>query len=402
MLTSFLAIGLFAAVVIFLFALRPNHLLEPIKQMSDSFVSFLLSSTSEFGSEMTQEGLEDQRLWRQRRLRDLHLTTPKPATSKRRKILVLGGGSGGLVAATQLGINLGRDHDVILIDRRSEHIFMPAFLFLMVGQRQPKDVVRNLKRLEQRNVQVIQAQIEGIDPQRQEVLLDSGPISYDYLIISLGLRTAPELIPGFAEAAQHSWELEATLRLRKTLESFQEGRILVGIPPGPYRCPPAPYEAQWMLDTYFQERGLRDKVQIEFFSPNPEPAGEDRTPAVWMDAQSKKHYSFSVQSIDSQRKVVKALYGYELPYDLLFLVPPHQPAQVLLDSSLVETVAGIRVDYDTLMTRWGNVYCIGDCANMPVSKSGGVAHQQAEVVAHNLTVELTGEGEPTTFQLHTL
>ena len=407
MLTAFLAIGLFAAVVIFLFALRPNHLLEPVKQMSDSFVSFLLSSTSEFGSEMTQEGLEDQRLWRQRRLRDLHLMTPKPATSKRRKILVLGGGSGGLVAATQLGINLGKDHDVILIDRRSQHIFMPAFLFLMVGQRQPKDVVRNLKRLEQRNVQVIQAQIEGIDPQRQEVLLDSGPISYDYLIISLGLRTAPELLPGFAEAAQHSWELEATLRLRKTLESFQEGRILVGIPPGPYRCPPAPYEAQWMLDSYFQERGLRDKVQIEFFTPSPEPAGEDRTPAVWMDAQSKKrgvqqHYSFSVQSIDSQRKVVKALYGYELPYDLLFLVPPHQPAQVLLDSSLVETQAGIRVDYDTLMTRWGNVYCIGDCANMPVSKSGGVAHQQAEVVAHNLTVELTGEGEPTTFQLHTL
>ena len=133
MLTSFLAIGLFSAVVIFLFALRSTHLLEPIKQMSDSFVSFLLSSTSEFGSEMTQEGVKDQRLWRQRRLRDLHLMTPKPATSKRRKILVLGGGSGGLVAATQLGINLGKDHDVILIDRRTEHIFMPGFPFFDGG-----------------------------------------------------------------------------------------------------------------------------------------------------------------------------------------------------------------------------------------------------------------------------
>ena len=381
--------------------------LERIKQITDTWVSFLLQSAAKFGNELTKEGREDQRLWRQQRLRDLHFTPSKPVTTKRQKIVILGGGSGGLVAATQLGSNLGKDHDVILIDRRSQHIFMPAFLFLMVGQRQPKDIVRNLKRLEQRNVQVIRSEIEGIDPKRQQVLLDSGPISYDYLIISLGMRTAPELLPGFAEAAQHSWELEATLRLRETLESFEEGRILVGVPPGPYRCPPAPYEAQWMLDSYFHQRGKRDKVKIEFFTPAPEPSGEDRTPAVWMDRQSKKrgiqqHYSFSVQSIDAQRKVVKALYGFELPYDLLFLVPPHQPSQVLLDSSLVETGSGIRVDYDTLVARWGNVYCIGDCADMPVSKSGGVAHQQAEVVAHNLTVELTGKGEPTTLRLHTL
>jgi len=381
--------------------------LERIKQITDTWVSFLLQSAAKFGNELTKEGREDQRLWRQQRLRDLHFTPSKPVTTKRQKIVILGGGSGGLVAATQLGSNLGKDHDVILIDRRSQHIFMPAFLFLMVGQRQPKDIVRNLKRLEQRNVQVIRSEIEGIDPKRQQVLLDSGPISYDYLIISLGMRTAPELLPGFAEAAQHSWELEATLRLRETLESFEEGRILVGVPPGPYRCPPAPYEAQWMLDSYFHQRGMRDKVKIEFFTPAPEPAGEERTPAVWMDRQSKKrgiqqHYSFSVQSIDAQRKVVKALYGFELPYDLLFLVPPHQPSQVLLDSSLVETGSGIRVDYDTLVARWGNVYCIGDCADMPVSKSGGVAHQQAEVVAHNLTVELTGKGEPTTLRLHTL
>jgi sulfide:quinone oxidoreductase len=162
-----------------------------------------------------------------------------------------------------------------------------------------------------------------------------------------------------------------------------------------------------MLDSYFHQRGRRDKVKIEFFTPAPEPAGEERTPAVWMDRQSRKrgiqqHYSFSVQSIDAERKVAKALYGFELPYDLLFLVPPHQPAQALVDSSMVETGNGIRVDYDTLVTRWENVYCIGDCADMPVSKSGGVAHQQAEVVAHNLSAQLTGEGEPTTFRLHTL
>ena len=55
--------------------------------------------------------------------------------SRRKKIIVLGGGCGGVVAATHLGRKLGADHDVILIDRRPDHIFMPSFLFIMLGER---------------------------------------------------------------------------------------------------------------------------------------------------------------------------------------------------------------------------------------------------------------------------
>lgn len=325
----------------------------------------------------------------------------------RRQIVILGGGSGGIVAATLLGRSVGREHDVILIDRREEHVFMPAFLFLMVGQRKPEQITRKLKRLERRSVKVLRAEVVGIDPHRQKVELDNAIVSYDFLIISLGLRTAPELVPGFAEAAHHAWEMDAALKLKAALEGFESGRVVVGVPPGPYRCPPAPYEAQWMVDHYFRERGLRERIEMEFFTPNPEPAGDGRSPEVWMDAQSKKRgigqrYEFVAQSIDPQRRVVKGLYRYEIPYDLLFLVPPHRPAQVLLDSSLADTEMGIRVDYDTLATRWPNVYAIGDCADMPASKAGVVAHQEAEVVAHNLAVQIKREGEPTTLRLHTI
>jgi sulfide:quinone oxidoreductase len=327
--------------------------------------------------------------------------------STRKKILILGGGSGGLVAANQLGPHLGEDHEITLVDRRADHVYMPAFLFLMVGQRRPEQITRRLNRLGKRNVKVLQAEVQGIDPGRQEVTLDSGTLSYDYLIISLGLRTAPEMIPGFSEAAHHAWELEAALRLQRRLETFDNGRVLVGIPPGPYRCPPAPYETQWMLDIYFQQRGRRDRVEIEYFTPAAEPRGELHEPAVWMDAQSKErgikqHYGFYVESIDPEARMVNGRFGFKLPYDLLFLIPPHEPAQVLKDSGLVETQAGIKVDYDTLVTRWENVYAIGDCADMPASKAGVVAHQEAEVVANNLAVKVRGYGEPATLHLHTL
>ena len=407
MLTAFMGVGFLVVFLTFLFVGGFSAPLERIKQWTDHWISRFLRSTSQFGRELTETGLEDQRWLQQVRLRDLHRQAPTPITNPRHRIVVLGGGSGGLVAATQLARTLGTRHEVTLVDRRSEHIFMPAFLFLMVGARRPQDITRKLKRLERHNVKVLQAEIQGIDPQRQEVILESGPLAYDHLIISLGLRTAPELLPGFTEAAEHSWELDAALSLQKTLRSFEKGRILVGIPSGPYRCPPAPYEAQWMLDSYFKERGLRDQIEIEFFTTSAEPTGEERTPKVWMDAQSKKrgikqHYSFTAQSIDPEQRSVKGLYGVELPYDLLFMVPPHEPARVLVDSGLAETRNGIRVDYDTMATRWSNIHAIGDCADMPVSKSGGVAHQQAEVVAHNLAVELTGEGEPKTLHLHVL
>jgi sulfide:quinone oxidoreductase len=325
----------------------------------------------------------------------------------RKRIVILGGGCGGIVAATKLGRALGAKHEVTLIDRRADHVFMPAFLFLMIGERQPEDITRNLQKLGKRNVRIVQDEIVGIDPLRQEVTLSSAKVSYDYLIVSLGLQTMPDLIPGFAEAAHHAWEIEAAVKLRRTLESFKGGKILVGVPLGPYRCPPAPYEAQWMLDSYFAQRGIRDRVAIEYFTRDPEPTGEAHEPVVWMDAESKRrnirqHYEFIVHSIDPEAKTVTGLYGYKLSYDLLFMVPPHRPAQVLRDSGLADSETGIRVDYDTLETKWENVYAIGDCADMPASKAGGVAHQEADVLAHNLAVRINGRGEPLPLRLHTI
>jgi sulfide:quinone oxidoreductase len=327
--------------------------------------------------------------------------------SNRKKIVILGGGCGGVVAATHLGRKLGTDHDVILIDRRADHIFMPAFLFIMIGERQPRDISRNLRQLEKRNVAVLQSEILGIDPTRQEVSTQSGKLNYDYLIVSLGLQTRPDLVPGFAEASQHPWEMESAVRLRDSLASFGGGKVVVGVPLGPYRCPPAPYEAQWMLDGYFRQRGMRERVEIEYFTREAEPTGEAHDPVVWMDAESKRrgikqNYEFVVRSIDSEHKVVQGLYNYRLSYDLLVMVPPHRPAQVLLDSGLADTETGIRVDYDTLQTKWDNVYAIGDCADMPASKAGGVAHQEADMLAHNLAVQITGKGRPVELWLHTI
>ena len=327
--------------------------------------------------------------------------------TNRKQIVILGGGSGGVVAATKLARELGERHDIVLVDRRPVHVFMPGFLFLLVGEREPDDITRRLRRLERHGIKVIQDEILGIDPARQQVALAGGRIPYDYLIVALGFETRPEMISGYAEGAHHAWELEAAMKARAALAAFNGGRVLVGVPLGPYRCPPAPYETQWMLDGYFKKRGIRDRVTIEYFTREAEPSGDARDPVVWMDAESRRrdirqHYEFIAHSIDPEKRTVNGLYGYKLGYDLLFMIPPHRPARALIDSGLADTENGIRVDYDTLATKWDNVYAIGDCADMPASKAGVVAHQEGDVVAHNLAVEITGRGEPAPLRLHTI
>jgi len=329
------------------------------------------------------------------------------ALNGRQRIVVLGGGSGGVVAATSLGRRLGAAHDVTLIDRRADHVYMPAFLSLMIGERRPRDITRPLDRLARRNVRVITGEIEGIDLARQEVRLADEVVPYDHLVISLGLQTRPEAIPGFTEAANHAWEMDAALRLQEKLARFEGGRVVIGVPPGPFRCPPAPYEAQYVLHDYFVRRGVRSQVKMDFFTRDPMPRGPAHDPAIWMDAHARRrgitqHYSFAVESIDPERRVVQGRFGLALDYDLLFLVPPHEPARVLVDSHIADSVAGVRVDFDTLETRWENVYAIGDCADVPASKAGVVAHQEADVVAHNIAVKITGRGDPQTLRLHTM
>ncbi|WP_161668782.1 NAD(P)/FAD-dependent oxidoreductase [Kallotenue papyrolyticum] len=323
----------------------------------------------------------------------------------RKNIVVLGGGSGGVVAAAELGRRLGQEHHVILVDRNPFHVYMPAFLAVMTGDRRAEDITRDLSRLKRFNVRVITATVYGIDPQQQLIHLDSEKLPYDYLVIALGLQTHPEDIPGFREGAQHAWELDAALRCHDALEHFQGGSIVVGIPPGPYRCPPAPFEALFSLDAYFKQRGLRQQVDIHYFAPTPRPSGPASTPPVWLTTHAEQrgvttHFDFTIREVDADGRRVVAEDGHDLRYDLLFVVPPHRPAQVLLDSGIAEP-QGITVNYDTLETRWEHIWAIGDAVNFPASKAGVVAHQQADLVAHNIAVRVTGKGHPQRFKLHT-
>jgi sulfide:quinone oxidoreductase len=326
----------------------------------------------------------------------------------RANILVLGGGSGGIVAASHLGHALGREHNVTLIDQRPTHVFQSSYLWLTIGQREPRDISRDLTAVAKRHVRFRNDRVTAIDIEKRLVRTAHGKLPYDRLVISLGFETHPDEIPGDNRVLHHAWEMDAALRLRDTLSRFGGGRIVVGIASTPYRCPPGPYELTWLLEDELRRRGLRQRTSIDLFTPEPGPVGGSGHPAEFIREHLARrgitlHTGFAISHVDGSKQEIRAQDGRVLGFDLGIVIPPHRPAQVLYDSGLVESAAGIRVtDPDLLQTAWDGVYAIGDNADMPASKAGVVAHEEADVVAHNIAVEITGRGSPTRLKLQTI
>src|SRR3989304_1234415 len=115
-------------------------------------------------------------------------------------VVILGGGVGGLVAANELRRRLPQQHRVILVEKDPRHAFAPSFLWLMVGDRRPDQITRDIRALVSRGVEVTQAQVVGIEPGGGRVETSGGPIHFDYLVIALGAEYAPEMMAGLTEA----------------------------------------------------------------------------------------------------------------------------------------------------------------------------------------------------------
>src|SRR3970040_1980718 len=103
-----------------------------------------------------------------------------------KSIVILGGGTGGIVAANKLGANLPSETKIILIERNPIHTFAASYLWLMVGLREPEKISTSLSKLIARGVEIINEEVKHIDTTNREVQIETGEISYDYLIVSLG------------------------------------------------------------------------------------------------------------------------------------------------------------------------------------------------------------------------
>jgi NADH dehydrogenase len=116
---------------------------------------------------------------------------PHNGTSpKRRRVVIVGGGFGGLEAARRLR---KADVDVVVVDRRNHHLFQPLIYQVAAGALSAGDVAAPVRYMlhRQRNACVLMAAVTDVDLEKRQVVLDRGErLDYDSLIMSCGGATS--------------------------------------------------------------------------------------------------------------------------------------------------------------------------------------------------------------------
>jgi len=318
------------------------------------------------------------------------------------RILILGGGVGGTLTANLLVKKLRARIDrgeveIMVVDATGQHVYQPGFMYIAMGGERAANLERPERSLLDKRVTLVVGKVARVDDAGRIVTLEDGlPLSYDQLVLATGSRIVPEAIEHFDTEAHHFYTAEAAARLRTALDRFKGGRIVIGIAGMPYKCPPAPLEVAFLIESELRDRGLRDRSTIDFCSPigrafTIESVSDMATPILETKG-IELHTFFNVETIDAERKVVQSLEGEELPYDLLILVPPHKGQRFLIDSGLAPAPGGwLPTDRHTLLVgERPNVYALGDATDLPLSKAGSTAHFEAPVVAERITAAILG------------
>lgn len=305
-----------------------------------------------------------------------------------KRVVILGGGSGGAVAAKRLG-RWAKDgeFEVVLIDRSRWHEYRPSYLWVMTGKREPEDVRRELSILTQRyGTEVVEAEVTTIDPRAHRVETDSGGYDYDYLVVALGaeLRRS-EQIAGL----EAPWELDDALAARERLAGFKGGRVVVGVESWPYRCPPAPFEVAMMLRYLAEQRDVSERTEISVFHTWQRPMETfgplmvDGFGRFLEQREVSFEGGFELERHDADNRVLRAKDGRELDYDLAMVVPAHQAPAVIADSGMVAEGGYMDVKLPSMVSpQFEDVWGIGDVVapTIGLGMAGVFAHFQAEHV----------------------
>ncbi len=326
-----------------------------------------------------------------------------------RTVLVLGGGVGGLVAANELRRRLEPSDRVVLIEREHRHLFQPSLLWLMVGRRRRDQIERPLRELLDRHVELVEAEVNSIDPAARRIETTAGDFAGDAVVVALGAEPDLDAIPGYREAALSFFSPEGAAACARALDSFAGGRVVVAVAALPYKCPAAPYEAALLLDDELRRRGLRERCEIDVYSPEPAPmpvAGPAMGAAViglLGEKGIRFHPGSGVERFEPDSQEVVLADGGRVGYDLLAGVPPHRAPAVVRESALAGDTGWVAVDRATLETRHLGVHAIGDVTTItlangkPLPRAGVFAHSEGLVVARRIAATLAERQARDTF-----
>lgn len=316
------------------------------------------------------------------------------------------------MAANKLRTHLSRkDWSITVIDQDNQHIYQPGLLLLPFGVYKPEELVRERKDLFKPGVDVLLSEIERVDAEKREVHLCSGEkLVYDYLIIATGTSPRPDQTPSLeGQEWQKSifdfFTLEGSIALRDKLKTWAGGKLVIHITEMPIKCPVAPLEFAFLADAFFEEKKMRDKVNITYVTPLEgaftKPVSSKLLGSMLDDRHISVEPDFMVERIDDQRKVLISMDEREVQFDLLVTIPLNMGADFIARSGLGNDLNYVPVDKQTMLSKkYSNIFAVGDASDIPASKAGSVAHFSIDLFTENFVEHVNGRPMKKLFDGH--
>ncbi|MEJ2453550.1 MAG: FCSD flavin-binding domain-containing protein [Candidatus Thiodiazotropha sp.] len=341
--------------------------------------------------------------------------TPYIALGASKKVVVVGGGTGGATAAKYLRM-ADPTIEVTLIEANKDYYTCYMSNEVLGGDRSIDSIKFGYTGLGKHGVNVVHDVVTSIDAGAKVVKTAGGQsFNYDRCIVAPGIDFKWETIEGYddkvAEDIPHAWKAGAqTVTLRKQLEAMKDGgTVVIAPPPNPFRCPPGPYERASQIAHYLKQHKPKSKILILDAKPKFSKQGlfvqgwkalygyeTDNAMIEWRPSAQGSNDN-AVVKVDAAGMSVTTGFDETIKADVLNIIPAQKAGKIAFAAGLTNDSGWCPIDLHTFeSTIHKGIHVIGDASiatGMP--KSGYAANSEAKVCAASVAALLNGQ-EPGT------
>ncbi|CAF3419907.1 unnamed protein product [Rotaria sp. Silwood1] len=327
------------------------------------------------------------------------------------KLVIIGSGCGGLACASKFAKKLPKDN-IAIIDKNDIHTYQPGWTLVGAGIKKAEELEKSQSECIPQNTTWIQAYANQVEPEKNLVQLDNGrKITYDYLIVAAGIEINFNRIKGAIDALENDPQHVVSIYTRKyvtnvynALNNFRDGHALFTFPATLIKCPGAPQKIMYLAEDLFRKNNVRDKTTVTYNTSLPVIFGVKKYAAALMEVVKKRNIQLNTRLnlVEVRANSKEAIFeNLDQPgtmktfkYDLLHIGAPMQPHEFLTKSTLVDANGYVDVHKETLQhKKFPNVFAIGDCTNLPTSKTAAAVAGSNGILVNNLSNLMFGTSD---------
>jgi sulfide:quinone oxidoreductase len=339
-------------------------------------------------------------------------------------VVILGAGTGGMPAAYEMKKELGKTHDVTVINSSDHFQFVPSNPWVGVGWRQRKDITFPIgPKLNKKKINFIAATVTQIEADKNRLVLDTGnTVDYDYLVVATGPKLAFEEIAGSGPLDGFTHSVCTIDHAEKAHEGYQQlldnpGEVIIGAVQGASCFGPA-YEYAMIVDFALRKIKRRDKVPMTYVTSEPYIghlglSGVGDSKGMLESEMRQRHINWLTNAkiikveqgkmfIEQYNDTGEVIKQHELPFNYSMMLPAFKGVDAVANVKGLCNPRGFVIvnDYQQNPT-YPNIYAAGVCIAIPpveatpvptgTPKTGYMIESMVTAIVHNIYNEVNGK-----------